>query len=99
MAALTKGGFCISHKRHYAKKHGIISCDVFAGWTMTELHCDNKRCVYHRDDHCAARAVYFLKGICQSVRRRIEVPPPMIGRLDTRDCGRPWNGKRWRVIK
>ena len=67
---------------------------------MTELHCDNKRCVYHRDEHCGARAVYFVRGICLSVRIRIEVPPPMIGRLDTHDTGRAlWNCRRWRVIK
>lgn len=67
---------------------------------MTDLHCDNKRCVYHRDEHCSARAAYFIKGICLSVRIRIEVPPPMIQRLDTHDTGRVlWNCRRWRVIK
>ena len=55
------------------------------GWNMTELHCDNKRCVYHRDEHCGARAAYFIKGICLSVRIRIEVPPPMIDRTLVHD--------------
>lgn len=64
---------------------------------MTELHCDNKRCVYYRDEHCSARAAYFIRGICLSVRIRIEVPPPMIGRLDTHDSGRLRRG--WKVFK
>ena len=67
---------------------------------MTELHCDNKRCIYYDSEHCIAKAVYYLHGICQTVRQRIVVPPPIIGRLDTHDNSTPpWNGKRWRVIK
>lgn len=65
------------------------------GDRMTDLHCDNKRCVYYREEHCAARAVYFIKGICLSVRHRIEVPPPMIGRLTPHGN---W-GKRGRAFK
>lgn len=67
---------------------------------MTDLHCDNKRCIYYDSEHCIAKAVYYLHGICQTVRQRIVVPPPIIGRLDTHDNSTPlWGRKRWRVIK
>ena len=61
---------------------------------MTDLHCDNKRCIYYDREHCIAKAVYYLHGICQTVRHRIVVPPPMINRLDSHDSGRRWSRVR-----
>ena len=67
---------------------------------MTDLHCDNKRCIYFDHESCIAKAVYYLHGICQTVRQRIIVPPPMIDRTlvhDNSSAG-SW-GRRSRVVR
>lgn len=70
---------------------------------MPIIHC-SRPCKNNQnsEDKCElpADARVYIDCCCSGFRKRpLPEPPPMIDRLDTFDTGKPWNGRRRRLIR